>query len=329
MSTPVVLVAGLHAQARATVVDRLLEDHPGAVAIHHDLREVTRGRVERVTRDASDVLDRTEVRLAHGCVTCTVREDLVPELLRHAATAPLLIAELWDSVEPRSVAEALDGEEVHGTLRLTAVLTALDAEHMPVDICRGDRLAETGMRAASGDERYLAEVLARQIEYATGLLLHLGDGDDEDVELSRAVLGHLAPNTPAPSRTNPCPSSPDPRSASRSSPPASTRPPPSCPATPGPGRSARSCGTGSAPAPGTPVRGRLGDGLPRAPDGRLPRLVADPRGPGPAPGLHRPRARPRPHPLTARLLPAHPGHQERPRDGPAPPLPSSRPRSER
>ncbi|MDP9849972.1 GTP-binding protein [Streptosporangium lutulentum] len=205
MSTPVVLVAGLHAQARATVVDRLLEDHPGAVAIHHDLREVTRGRVERVTRDASDVLDRTEVRLAHGCVTCTVREDLVPELLRHAATAPLLIAELWDSVEPRSVAEALDGEEVHGTLRLTAVLTALDAEHMPVDICRGDRLAETGMRAASGDERYLAEVLARQIEYATGLLLHLGDGDDEDVELSRAVLGHLAPNTPAPLTHEPLP----------------------------------------------------------------------------------------------------------------------------
>ncbi|AWS45980.1 GTP-binding protein [Streptosporangium sp. 'caverna'] len=197
MSTPVVLVAGLHAQARTTVVDRLLKDHPGAVSIHHDLREVTRGRVERVTRDASGVVDRAEVRLAHGCVTCTVREDLVPELLRHAATAPLLIAELWDSVEPRSVAEALDGEEIHGTLRLTSVLTALDAEHMPVDICRGDRLAETGRRAASGDDRYLAEVLARQIEYATGLLIHVGDGDDEDVELSRAVLGHLAPTTPA------------------------------------------------------------------------------------------------------------------------------------
>jgi G3E family GTPase len=161
------------------------------VSIHHDLREVTRGRVERVTRDASGVLDRAEVRLAHGCVTCTVREDLVPELLRHAATAPLLIAELWDSVEPRSVAEALDGEEIHGILRLTAVLTALDAEHMPVDICRGDRLAETGRRAASGDDRYLAEVLARQIEYATGLLVHVGDGDDEDVELSRTVLGSL------------------------------------------------------------------------------------------------------------------------------------------
>ncbi|GIH79080.1 CobW family GTP-binding protein [Planobispora longispora] len=194
MSTPVVLVAGLHAQARTPAVEALLAGHPGAVAIHHDLRSVTRGRVERVVRDAVQVLDLTEVRLAHGCVTCTVREDLLPELLRRAATAPLLVVELWDSVEPRSVAEAIDCAEAHDALRLTAVLTALDAAHMPIDITRGDRLAETGQMAAGGDERHLAEVLARQIEYATGLVLH--GGDEEDADLARAVLGHLAPVTP-------------------------------------------------------------------------------------------------------------------------------------
>ncbi|MFC4058952.1 CobW family GTP-binding protein [Planomonospora corallina] len=194
MSTPVVLVAGLHAQARTAAVDRLLHEHPGAVAIHHDLREVTRGRVERVVRDRSGVLDLAEVRLAHGCVTCTVREDLLPELIRCAATASLLVVDLWDSVEPRSVAEAVDCEEARGTLRLTSVLTALHAAHMPIDITRGDRLAETGQVAAAGDQRYLAEVLVRQIEYATGLVLH--GGDAEDAELARAVLAHLAPLTP-------------------------------------------------------------------------------------------------------------------------------------
>ncbi|GGT04003.1 cobalamin biosynthesis protein CobW [Planobispora rosea] len=194
MSTPVVLVAGLHAQARTAAVDRLLRDHPGAVAIHHDLRAVTRGRVGRVVRDASQVLDLAEVRLAHGCVTCTVREDLLPELLRRAATASLLIVDLWDSVEPRSVAEVIDCEEVRDLLRLTSVLTALDAGHMPIDITRGDRLVEMGRPAAAGDERHLAEVLARQIEYATGLVLH--GGDAEDAELSRAVLDHLTPVTP-------------------------------------------------------------------------------------------------------------------------------------
>ncbi|GAA1008051.1 cobalamin biosynthesis protein CobW [Acrocarpospora pleiomorpha] len=194
MPTPVVLVAGLHASARTATVDRFLADHPGAVAIHHDLCEVTSGRVERVVRDASGVQDLAEVRLAHGCVTCTVREDLLPQLIRHAATASLLVVDLWDSVEPRSVAEALNCEEAREVLRLTCVLTALRTEHLPVDITRGERLSETGRGAASGDRRYLAEVLARQVEYATALVLH--GGDEEGLDLARALLTHLAPITP-------------------------------------------------------------------------------------------------------------------------------------
>ncbi|MGN9842483.1 GTP-binding protein [Nonomuraea sp. H19] len=194
MPTPVALVAGLHGGARAAVVERLLRRHPGAVAIHHDLRAIGAGRVERVVRDVSGVLDRAEVHLAHGCVTCTVREDLLPELLRRAPTAALLVVDLWDSVEPRPVAEALAHEEAADLLRLTCVHTALDAGLMPLDICRGERLADLGQAAAAGDQRYLAEVLARQIEYATSISLH--DGDEEDAELSAAVLGHLAPHTP-------------------------------------------------------------------------------------------------------------------------------------
>ncbi|MFI7637381.1 hypothetical protein [Nonomuraea sp. NPDC049400] len=46
----------------------------------------------------------------------------------------------------------------------------------------------------AGDQRHLAEVLARQIKYATSLSLH--GGDAEDAELSAAVLGNLAPHTP-------------------------------------------------------------------------------------------------------------------------------------
>ncbi|MFF5209022.1 hypothetical protein [Streptosporangium sp. NPDC000396] len=41
MPTPVVLVGGLHAQARVASEDRPLKGRPGAVSIHHDLREVT------------------------------------------------------------------------------------------------------------------------------------------------------------------------------------------------------------------------------------------------------------------------------------------------
>jgi G3E family GTPase len=202
MSVPVALVAGLHGPARAALVDRLLREHPGSVTIHHDLRQVTTGLVIRVVRDADAVLERAEVRLAHGCTTCTVREDLIPQLLRHGPRARLLIVDLWDAVEPRSVAEALDIPELRDELRLTAVLTALDAELTPTDICSGETLAEVGKAGSEGDERHLAEVLARQIEYATALVLPevlpapLPQADEDDVDLCRDVLGHLAPTTP-------------------------------------------------------------------------------------------------------------------------------------
>ncbi|MEU6715978.1 GTP-binding protein [Nonomuraea sp. NPDC046802] len=194
MPFPVVLVAGLHATARTATVERLLAEHPGSLAIHHDLSQVTHGRVRRSIRDRTGVLDTAEVRLAHGCVTCTVREDLLPQLVMSAPGATLLIVDLWDSVEPRSVAEAIDCDEARETLRLAAVLTALDAAALPDDITRGERLSEIGRPAAAGDRRYLAEVLARQLEYPTGLVLH--GGDDDDRELSHTVLTHLAPFTP-------------------------------------------------------------------------------------------------------------------------------------
>lgn len=202
MSVPVVLVAGLHGPARAVVVDRVLRERPGAVAIHHDLGEVKAGIVVRTVRTAGVVSEHTVIRLEHGCVSCTVRHDLIPELLRHASSAPLLVADLWDSVEPRMVAEALASPRCDGTVRLTAVLTALDAELTPLDICRGELLAEAGRPGAAGDQRYLAEVMARQIEYATTLVLPevlpapLPPVEADDLDLCREVLGHLAPLTP-------------------------------------------------------------------------------------------------------------------------------------
>ncbi|MFI6520321.1 CobW family GTP-binding protein [Spirillospora sp. NPDC050679] len=198
MSVPVVLVAGFHGPARGAVVDRLLRERPGALAVHHDLRAVAGGAVVRTVRDAAGVRDRAVVRLEHGCVTCTVRLDLLPELLRRAPSAELLVVELWDTVEPQPVVEVL-AHESGGELRVAGVFTALDAELTPVDLCRGEPLAEIGKPGAAGDERYLAEVLFRQIEYATALVLPDVPAEpaaSDDVELCRELLGHLAPMTP-------------------------------------------------------------------------------------------------------------------------------------
>ncbi|MEU1111958.1 cobalamin biosynthesis protein CobW, partial [Streptomyces sp. NPDC005866] len=104
---PVVIVGGLHADARTQVVDRLLRAVPGSVALHHDLATAGEGTVRRLLRDASGVLSSGEAPLVNDCACCALREDLVPELERlagHGLTR-LAIVELWDSVEPKAMAE--------------------------------------------------------------------------------------------------------------------------------------------------------------------------------------------------------------------------------
>ncbi|GHJ41216.1 hypothetical protein Sm713_68250 [Streptomyces sp. TS71-3] len=106
---PVVLVGGLHTEARTRVVDRLLEAVPDSVALHHDLATAGEGTVRRHVRDASGMLDSGEAPLVDDCACCALRADLVPELQRLAAygAARLAIVELWDSVEPKAMAEIL------------------------------------------------------------------------------------------------------------------------------------------------------------------------------------------------------------------------------
>ncbi|MFI0447747.1 CobW family GTP-binding protein [Actinomadura sp. 6N118] len=190
-SIPVVVVAGLHAEVRAEAVRRLLAATPYSLAVHHDLRGIGHGQVERVVLDAWGVRERADVRLAHGCVSCTIREDVLPAIERLASEARLLVIETWGSVEPRAVAEQI--AKVPG-VHLTGVLTAADPAGVLNDLGGGERLRDRALTASEEDERYVAEVLVRQIEYASTLIL--GAGEPEDVLLAQTVLEHLGAGTP-------------------------------------------------------------------------------------------------------------------------------------
>lgn len=193
MSTvPVVLVGGLHSEPRGELVQRLLAGTPHSVAVHHDLRDVVGGVAQRVILDAWGVRDRAGVRLVCGCVACTIREDLPATVERLIGDIRLLIVEAWGSVEPRAVAEQV--AELPGVY-LAAVLTAVGATGLLADIGSVDRLGDRALNACADDRRYVAEVLSRQIEYATGLMLCPGD-DPRDTPVAAAMLDHLGAGTP-------------------------------------------------------------------------------------------------------------------------------------
>ncbi|WP_314619503.1 CobW family GTP-binding protein [Streptomyces stackebrandtii] len=161
----VALVGGLHSDARRAAVDRLLADVPGSVALHHDLATApATGTVARTVRDATGVLSAGETPLVNDCACCALREDLVPELarLRDSGLTRLAVVELWDSVEPKAMAEVVAA----AGFRIGAVVTAVDPALLLPYLGNGDDLADVGLAAAATDRRTVADTWARQLEYA-------------------------------------------------------------------------------------------------------------------------------------------------------------------
>lgn len=248
----VAIVGGLHADARRAAVERLLVDVPNSVALHHDLSTAAAGTVLRTVRDAVGVLSVGEAPLVNDCACCALREDLVPELERLAGEGRtrLAVVELWDSVEPKAMAEVV----ASSGLRLTGVITAVDPALLLPYLGNGDDLADGGLAAAITDQRTVADTFARQLEYAPVLAIAPSEeADDED----RALLAQLHPTArqvpigegdfawPLPAPALPSPKPPSPGSTSKRPPPPSTPPVRCCRPTPTSAGSPPSYGTGA------------------------------------------------------------------------------------
>ncbi|MFH0521057.1 CobW family GTP-binding protein [Streptomyces sp. M41] len=178
----VVIVGGLHADARKAAVARLLADVPDSLVLHHDLATAAAGTVVRTIRDTAGVVSAGEAPLVNDCACCALREDLVPELLRirDAGATRMAIVELWDSVEPKAMAEVVTA----GGLTVTGVITAVDPALVLPYLGNGDDLAERGLAAAATDQRTVADTFARQLEYAPVLAVaDSPEADEEDGEL--------------------------------------------------------------------------------------------------------------------------------------------------
>jgi G3E family GTPase len=131
MRTPLVLVAGLAAEAAHDVAHAF--DDPRTAVVHHDLGRLDQSVLNRRIRYASQD-NATTVELTHGCVSCVLREELLPLLRRVAARAGVerIVLHLDPALEPETVCWAMqrmpvDGHLVDEGIDVAAVLTVLDA----------------------------------------------------------------------------------------------------------------------------------------------------------------------------------------------------------
>ncbi|GLH97269.1 CobW family GTP-binding protein [Phytohabitans aurantiacus] len=191
----VTVLSGFSPAATHAVARGLLADDQRLILIRHDLTGVRDGIVHRIVRTAGEVLEDERVTLVHGCVSCTLREDVLPTLVRLARAHPDRdqVLMLPEAVEPEAVAAAtgwclIDGAPVTDHVRFASYTTVVDAGRVLDDLTTTDSLRDRALHAADDDHREVADIVARQIEYADTVVMW-GFG-----EMSLPVLLHrLAP----------------------------------------------------------------------------------------------------------------------------------------
>ncbi|MFI7552530.1 CobW family GTP-binding protein [Micromonospora sediminimaris] len=195
------VLSGFWPAATFAVARTLLAADTSLLLVRHDLTGIRDGVVRRVVRTGGGIIEDEQVALRHGCVSCTLREDVLPTLVRLSRSHPgrdqvLMLPEV---VEPEAVAAAcahclVDGVPITNLLRVDSYVTVLDAEHLLDGLASTDDLATLGIQAADDDHRALADVIVRQIEYADTLVLW-GQSRDGAFDTSRlaVLLQRMAP----------------------------------------------------------------------------------------------------------------------------------------
>ncbi|QWF85543.1 ribosome hibernation factor-recruiting GTPase MRF [Amycolatopsis sp. CA-230715] len=196
---PLTVLSGLAPGPSTALADALHLGDARTAVVHHDLRRIGDGVVRRRLRlGPRDQL--TALELAHGCVSCTLREDLLP-LLRKLARMPevdRIVLHLDEAMEPEPVSWAIENvlvgdRPVSEDVAIEAVVTVLDTARWLADATGDETLDERGLIASPEDERTVAQVLLSQAEFADVLVLAGVPADGWSAAKTDAVLTRLAP----------------------------------------------------------------------------------------------------------------------------------------
>ena len=174
---PVTLLSGFLGSGKTTLLNHLLS-HSGGRRIGVIVNDLS-----DVNVDAGLILrtDRELVELSNGCICCTLRDELVAQVVRLDRTGLLdwLVIESTGVSEPLPVAQGFvleaDGVPLREAARLDTLVTVVDASTFLADFASLDRVEDRDPDAPAEDRRNIVDLLVDQIEFADVLVVNKTD----------------------------------------------------------------------------------------------------------------------------------------------------------
>jgi G3E family GTPase len=186
--TPLVVVTGVDRVAMDATLMSLAWDLPRAVSMRHRINPHSQV-LTRTVSDLSGVLEQEHTQLEHACVSCALREDILPTLERLARDGrwSTIVAGLPTATEADQLAHVLGTDSrLARHIKLSSVLAAVGTNDVVRDLLSDDPLHERDVHTNPEDDRGLGEVACAQIEFADLVVLDADPGA-EAADLVRAL----------------------------------------------------------------------------------------------------------------------------------------------
>lgn len=157
------------------------------------MMDLTQEAVILIHASRRDQVSTTEiVKLKHMCITCSLREALLPKLAKLSAHLEQVVVALPVCVELLNVAPALAEAIIDGgaeeSLTLRSATYTSELSEISAGLLQHQPLADLGLSLFDGDDRCLGEVQATNLGYADVVLTMGTDSAVAD------VVSHLRPS---------------------------------------------------------------------------------------------------------------------------------------
>lgn len=198
---PVSLLTGYLGSGKTTLLNHILSNQQGykVAVIVNDIGEINIDASLIQKGGAVTEQDENLVPLSNGCICCTLKVDLMKQIINLAQSGRFdyILIEASGICEPGPIAGSicmLDGTDkrskIPAVAYLDSITTVVDAKRMADEFGSGDSLLKEDL-----EEDDIENLLIEQIEYCTTIVLNkIDEVSDEDKAKVLAVIKALQPD---------------------------------------------------------------------------------------------------------------------------------------